>query len=270
MSPSEFQNLVIQYYVDHQRSLPWRQPDAAGTFDAYRIMVSEIMLQQTQVNRVIDKYQEFIACFPTSSILATAPLQDVLTVWQGLGYNRRGRFLRDAAVIITNRHHAQVPNTITDLVALPGIGPNTATAILVYAHNQPLAFIETNIRSVYLHHFFPGSDSVSDKEILRLVEQTMDQSNPREWYWALMDYGTYLKKTHGNPNLRSRHYAKQSRFEGSVRQVRGEILRRLTKHPWEEMMLSQAIEDERFAAVIEGLISDKLIFRRKEFLQIAD
>lgn len=226
---------------------------------AYEIMVSEIMLQQTQVPRVIEKYKQFLEAFPTIADLAKAPLQDVLFVWQGLGYNRRGRFLREAAVMVEANFKGSIPSTLDDLVTLPGIGRNTASAILVYAYNQPLVFIETNIRSVYLHHFWPDNESVTDADILRLVAETLDTENPREWYWALMDYGTHIKKTHGNPNVRSKHYNKQSAFQGSKRQVRGAVLRALTADTCTIQDLKMLISDERLELVLQDLVKEQLI-----------
>lgn len=265
-----FHDTVLGYYYEHQRDLLWRKPNACGTFDPYKIMVSEIMLQQTQVSRVIEKYRQFVDVFPTIHDLAAAPLQDVLLLWQGLGYNRRARFLREAALLVVQNNNGTMPSTLADLVALPGIGPNTASAILVYTHNQPLSFIETNIRAVYIHYFFNNSESVSDRDIITLVEQSMYIDNPREWYWALMDYGTYLKKSTVNPTRRSKHYVKQSRFEGSARQLRGEILRQLANGPRTEQDLENTLHDSRFSDVVTGLIKDQLIIRKTGTIQIAD
>lgn len=263
---AEFQTTVLDYYQAYRRVLPWRE----GDLDPYRIMVSEVMLQQTQVTRVIEKYTQFLEVFPTVINLAESSLGDVLTVWQGLGYNRRGRFLRDAARYIQQEYKGEFPRTVHDLTRLPGIGHNTASAILVYAYNQPLVFIETNIRTVYLYHFFPDSEDVTDKQILELVAQTLHQQNPREWYWALMDYGTYLKKEYGNANRRSRHYTRQSTFEGSNRQLRGKILRELSAGPVNEETILKSLDDARSPQIIDDLVTDNLIMRQGKTLQIAD
>jgi A/G-specific adenine glycosylase len=193
-------------------------------------MVSEIMLQQTQVERVIDKYQKFTALFPDIQTLDRAPLQKVLSVWQGLGYNRRALALKKIARILIEEYNGKVPRTTDELVKLPGIGQATASEIVTFAFNQPTVFIETNIRSVFLHCFFPNRDDVRDDEILPLVAQTVDHSNPREWYYALMDYGTILKRQHTNPSRKSTHYYKQSPFNGSNRQIRGKIVKYFTEN----------------------------------------
>lgn len=261
-----FQEIVWEYYHSHKRDLAWRQPDTTP----YQIMVSEIMLQQTQVPRVIEKYQQFLQAFPTIEALSAASLHDVLTLWQGLGYNRRAKFLREAAKQVVQEYKGVMPRTVTELVALPGIGHNTASAIIVYAYNQPLAFIETNIRSVYLHHFFDDTPQVSDAAILEYVAQTVDQENPREWYWALMDYGTYIKKQFGNPNRRSAVYTRQSTFEGSNRQLRGAILRILTEGATEEQVVIANLEDNRSQTVLNELVQEGLVVREGAYIRIAD
>jgi A/G-specific adenine glycosylase len=124
----------------------------------------------------------------------------------------------------------ELPDDPGELVRLPGIGPATAASICVFACNRPLPFVETNIRTVFIHFFFNNKGAVHDRDILPLVEETLDRQRPREWFYALMDYGVMLKKTVGNLNRRSRHYAKQARFEGSDRQLRGRILQLLLDH----------------------------------------
>jgi A/G-specific adenine glycosylase len=210
---------VWEHYRERGRDLPWRR-----TTDPYKVLVSEVMLQQTQASRVVPKYEAFVAVFPTVEALAAAPVKDVLAVWQGLGYNRRALALQRAAQQIVAEHGGRVPDTLEGLTSLPGIGHATAAQVLAFAYNIGVPFIETNVRSVYLHEFFPGAEDVPDSAILPLVEATMDRENPREWYWALMDYGTDLKARMGNPSRRSRHHVRQSRFEGSTRQLRGRLL----------------------------------------------
>lgn len=222
----QFQQTVWEFYKKNKRSLPWRK-----TADPFKILVSEIMLQQTQVDRVIPKYQSFLKRFPNPTVLSRANLAHVLQEWQGLGYNRRALYLKKAADTIMKNFHGKIPADITALQTLPGVGYNTACAILAYAFNQPVTFIETNIRSVFIHHFFAKTHEVSDKQIMPLVEKSVDQATPREWYWALMDYGSFLKKTNINPSRSSKHYTKQSRFIGSTRQIRGLIIRFLLTHP---------------------------------------
>jgi len=254
-----FQKTVWDYYKLHGRSLPWRVPEQDGSFDPYRILVSEMMLQQTQVNRVVPKYQEFLATFPTVGVLADASLAEVIRMWSGLGYNRRAKYLHDVANLIVTQNNSTFPKTLNMLTNLPGIGPNTAAAILVYAYNQPMVFVETNIRSVFIHHFFASQEGVSDKALLPLINETLDTKQPRVWYWALMDYGSYLKATTGNATRRSQHYAKQSTFQGSLRQLRGTILRTLANGPVETDKILSEFTDERTEQALASLVQDGLI-----------
>ncbi len=189
------------------------------------------MLQQTQVARVVQKYPQFIATFPDFKTLAAAPLRDILQVWQGMGYNRRALFLKKIAQAVEEKFMGKLPHTIEELMTLPGIGKNTAASISAFAFHKPVVFIETNIRSVFMHCFFPDQGEVTDREILPLVETTLDRNNPREWYNALMDYGVMLKKNHRNLPRKSAHYQRQGKFEGSNRQARGKIIRILTETP---------------------------------------
>ena len=255
---AEFLEMLWSHYALSGRGdLPWRQAGQDGSFNPYRIMVSELMLQQTQVPRVIPKYQAFLERFPTVESLAAAELGDVLRAWQGLGYNRRAKFLWQAAQAV--HELGAFPTTAAELVKLPGIGAGTAGAILAYAFNQPVAYIETNVRTVYIHHFFADQESVHDKEILQLVEQTVDPENPREFYWALMDYGSYVKATVGNLNKASKHYAKQSKFHGSKRQVRGQVLRAVGDGGLPLEALQVAVPDERLPAVLADLLGEGMI-----------
>ena len=216
----EFQTLMYAYHRANPRPMPWRETD-----DPYQILVSEIMLQQTQVERVKCKYGEFLSAFATVLELAAAPLPDVLQVWQGLGYNRRAIFLKRCAEEIVTRYGGNFPRSIAELQSLPGIGPYTARAVAAFAFDIAEPLIETNIRTVFIHFFFQGREKVSDGEIMPLIAATLDQGDPREWYYALMDYGGMLKQTNPNPGRRSSHQTRQSRFEGSIRQLRSRILR---------------------------------------------
>jgi len=213
---------VWAHYRDHARSMPWRE-----TRDPYRILVSEVMLQQTQVDRVREKYASFLDAFPDLPALAAAPLERVLAAWQGLGYNRRAVALHRMAQILLNEHGGRVPDDTEALAALPGIGPATAASIRAFAFEAPVAFIETNIRRVFIHEFFPGRDRVTDAEIVPLVTAALEPNTPREWYYALMDFGAALARQIPNPNRRSGAYVRQAPFAGSDRQVRGAILRAL-------------------------------------------
>ena len=221
MNIRQFKKTIENYYAKHGRhDLPWRK-----TYDPYEILVSEVMLQQTQVSRVLTKYGEFLARFPTVHALAGAPVAEVLVAWQGLGYNRRALNLRRAAVEVVTNFDGVFPQTSEALESLPGIGQSTRGAIMAFAFGIPTVFIETNIRTIFLHHFFPTKENVHDRDLLPLIEKTLDQKNPRDWYYALMDYGVYLKQTLPNPSRKSIHHAKQSTFKGSNREVRSKILK---------------------------------------------
>ena len=235
-----FQDKIYTYYRQHARSFIWRK-----TRNPYHILVSEFMLQQTQTERVMGKYEEFLARFPDFSTLAGSDLRPVLQAWQGLGYNRRAVSLKQTAVNVMERHGGTLPRDLEELMSLPGIGRSTAGAVLAFAHDIPVAFIETNIRRVYIHFFFSGNGKVADREILPLVEQTMDRDNPRDWYYALMDYGAMLKTKLPNPNRRSAHYTRQTPFEGSNRQIRGKILKLLlSRGPLGEGELIEGLSGE--------------------------
>jgi A/G-specific adenine glycosylase len=228
----------------------------------YYVLVSELMLQQTQVDRVVPKFNEFIARFPNFESLAAAPLDDVLRAWQGLGYNRRAKYLHEAARTIQSQFYGQMPNTTKELTSLPGIGVNTAGAILAYAFNRPVVFIETNVRAVYFYHFFAGADTVGDRELLPLIERTLDREHPREFYWALMDYGSWLKKQNAVSVSQSQHYKKQSKLKGSVREVRGQIIRLLAEGDITlEELQSGLPTDERFDPALAGLVRDGLVMQ---------
>lgn len=254
-----FRKVVWEYYQAQGRhDLPWRQPETDGTFDPYKILVSEIMLQQTQVGRVIPKFQEFLEKFPSFTALANAPLGEVLKSWNGLGYNRRAKFLWQAASMVMQEYDGRLPEQLDQLVKLPGVGQNTAGAILAYAYNTPVVFIETNIRTVFIHHFFSTVNEVTDKEIIALVAKTLPD-NPRGWYWALMDYGSHLKQTVGNLNQQSRQYTKQSAFHGSRRQIRGKVLRLLAEGGYTRQQLARDIPDDRLPDVLADLTKEGLI-----------
>ncbi len=229
-----FQKVVWDYYAAHSRAtLPWRQ-----TSNPYRIWVSEVMLQQTQVDRVTSFFKNWMKQFPTIKKLADASQIDVLRAWKGLGYNSRALRMKRTAEMVVKKYKGVFPKTYDEILELPGIGPYTAGAICAFAYNIAVPIIETNIRRVFIYHFFPlhasgegGSRSetgedfrIHDKQIIDLVTQTIDSKNAREWYWALMDYGSHLGKTIPNPNKKSRHYAVQKKFKGSDREIRGKIL----------------------------------------------
>jgi len=260
MNTRRFRRIIYRHFRDNPRPLPWRT-----TLDPYRVMVSEVMLQQTQVERVLPKYDAFLARFPTVATLAAAPLADVLALWQGLGYNRRGMMLKQAAEQIMERHGGVVPGDPADLARLPGIGRYTAGAIAAFAFCHPTPFIETNIRSVFIHFFFHDRTDVSDSEILPLVEQTMDRNSIRDWYNALMDYGAMLKKSTPNPSRRSRGHSRQPPFRGSNREIRGEILKLLLEAPGlpaAEIVARSDKDGERVLTMLGALKREGLLRER--------
>lgn len=255
MNTTDFQELLWDKARELYREMPWRQDTRP-----YYVLVSEIMLQQTQVDRVIPKFEAFIAAFPDVPTLAQASLADVLKLWSGLGYNRRAKFLHEAAQKIILDFDGKFPDTHESLISLPGVGVNTAGAILTYSFNQPVVFIETNVRTVYFHHYFEDSSDVTDRELREVVEQTLDREHPREWYWAIMDYGSFLKRQGVGRNDKSRHYKKQSALKGSVREVRGQIIKELTAEDMELAKLRRAVKaDERFPEALSGLSRDGLV-----------
>lgn len=262
---SEFQELIWHKGRELFREMPWR----ANT-EPYFVLVSELMLQQTQVDRVIPKFNQFMKAFPTIETLAHASLADVLKVWSGLGYNRRAKFLHEAAKKVSGEFGSKIPATFDELVSLPGVGSNTAGAILAYSFNQPVVFVETNIRTVYFHHFFPGDEAVSDRQLKEKVEGTLDREHPREWYWSLMDYGAFLKKQGAGQLDKSKHYKKQAPLKGSLREVRGLILKALAeKDTTEATLRTQLPKDDRFDLAFEALKREGLIQQTNATLHLS-
>ncbi|MFC1650505.1 A/G-specific adenine glycosylase [Candidatus Latescibacterota bacterium] len=254
---TSFQSEIHTFFAENGRILPWRE-----TSDPYHIVISEIMLQQTQVPRVLPKYERFVELFPDIEALADTGLHAVLREWKGLGYNRRAKMLRDMAVEIVERFGGVIPSDEDALRSLPGIGPYTANAIRAFAFNIPSVFIETNIRSVFIHRFFKDRTGVNDAEIFPLIAQTLDTGRPRQWYYALMDYGAFLKKNIKNPNRSSAHYSKQSPFQGSDRQIRGLILELLLENDTlnaADVCARIDADPERTLAIIGKLASENII-----------
>ena len=263
ISIARFQKKVWAYYDGPsnagRRFLQWRK-----TKDPYKILVSEIMLQQTQVDRVVPKYVAFLEHFPNVASLASGSTADVLKLWSGLGYNRRALYLKRAAEAVVSEYGGKFPKTAEALQALPGVGPYTARAVATFSHDEPYIFIETNIRAVFLHEFFPEASGISDAELMTLIEKALPKDGRfREWYWALMDYGAYLKKAFPNPSKRSKHHALQSKFEGSLRQVRGAFLKACTEKgkvsQKELFALFPKKDASRAQKALAGLIADGFV-----------
>jgi len=256
---ARFRREIYRHYARHGRRLPWRE-----TEDPYAILVSEVMLQQTPVNRVLPKYGAFLESFPDFPALEEAPLPRVLALWQGLGYSRRALALKECAGLVLYRFGGRLPEDPGELAGLPGIGPATAGAVCAFAFRRPVAFIETNIRRVFRHFFFAGVEKVRDAEILPLVARTLDRRRVREWYYALMDYGVWLKTSALGPAAPGCG-RRQAPFAGSDRQVRGAILRTLLSHPGltlEEIAAAVGQSRERTARLAGDL-------KREGFLELS-
>ena len=263
-----FRKTVLREYEKLSRPMPWRDDCSP-----YAVFISEVMLQQTQVERVIPKFSAFIGRFPGFRELAAAPLSDVYELWQGLGYNRRAKWLRDAALQIMERFGGELPRSIEQIMTLPGIGRNTAGAIMAYAFNESVTYIETNIRTVFIRHFFAERSGVDDSEILPLVELSLDRKNPRVWYWALMDYGTMLKKTEGNLSRKSRSHRAQTPFASSDRRIRGIILKHIGQRKSsqkEELLEAAGAGVERTEKLLDDLRREGLIREENGVYRIGD
>lgn len=262
-----FQKIIYSHYGRHARSFPWREH-----ITPYRVLVSEFMLQQTQTSRVLEKFEPFVDVFPDFQTLAHAPLREVLRMWQGLGYNRRARALRDTAEAVVSLYGGALPSDEALLRELPGIGPYTAAAICAFAFNQPVVMIETNIRTVFIHFFFPGEGKVSDAAIRPLVARTMDAAHPREWYYALMDYGVMLKQRYANPGRKSVHHRSQSSFQGSDRQLRGMVVRMLLEHSFmkvDDVVDSLGAPRARTHRIISALADEGLVICEGNAVRLA-
>lgn len=250
-----FRRAVRSWFRENGRSLPFRYEP-----DPYRVLVSEVMLQQTPVERVVPRYFAFVERFPAFSDLAEGSLRDVLSAWQGLGYNRRALSLHETAKEVVSGFAGALPRDPRILKGFPGIGPATAASVPVFAFNEPHAFLETNIRRVFLHFFFSCAERpVSDREILPLAEAALDRKDPRSWHYALMDLGSTLKKHVPAPNRRSLHHARQGPFKGSNREIRGLVLRLLLEiGPLQERGLLDEIGEKSGAARgrVRGIVGD--------------
>ena len=262
---ASFVRLVYERGADLYRDLPWRNID-----DAYGVLVSEVMLQQTQVTRVEKYWSRWMELFPTVDSLAAADTALVLDKWQGLGYNRRALALKRACETCARDFGGVLPHSYDGLVALPGIGPATAAGIISFAYDEPAVYIETNVRSVFLHELFPDTEGVSDKELRPYVQDSCPKQDVRRWYYALLDYGAHLKKQTANPSRRSKHYARQSAFEGSRREKRSFILKQVLAAPegtnvdevrhaldsFERQAGRSPIDDALFTAIVDELATE--------------
>ncbi len=263
-----FRRLVWEFYEQRGRKeLPWRR-----TTDPYGILVSEVMLQQTQVSRALERFTAFLAEFPDVHVLADATLQEVLRAWRGLGYNRRAAALHRAARRVVEEHGGVVPRETEALLALPGVGPATAAAVASFAYGIPTPYLETNVRALVIHVFFPEHDEVHDRDVRRVVGLVLDRERPREWHYALMDLGVLVKRIHPNPGRRSAHHRPQARFEGSLRQARGRVIATLVEEgpaPYEHLEETAGIEPGRLRRALDVLVGEGLIEERDGAYRIA-
>ncbi len=265
----EFQKTVWDFYKKNKRDFPWR-----NTTDPYKILVSEIMLQQTQADRVVNYYQRWIKRFPNIASLAEAKFSEIYPFWQGLGYNRRALALQKTAQKAVQEFGGKLPKDILELEKFPGIGPYTARAVSIFSFNTPVACIETNIRRVFIHHFFADKSNIEDAQILEIAEQVLPKDNSCEWHWALMDYGAYLKSQIPNPNRRHKNYAIQPKFEGSLRQIRGATLKILSGEPTSLKILIARIkkatnqDTERIKKVLTTLEKEEMIVNNKKIYSL--
>ncbi len=252
-----FRKVVLDFYALNARDFSWRR-----TTDPWAILVSEVMLQQTQTGRVEPIYDAWMARFPDAQSVSEAGMADIYEAWRGLGYNSRAKRLREAARICSTLYNGIPPADENALLQLPGVGRYTARAVLAFAWNIPNPFLETNIRAALIFHFFKGAEKVTDRQLEEVADTVMDHIDVRMWYYALMDYGAWLKKREPNPARKAAVYAKQSVFRGSVRQARGAVLRLLGSRgtaslSW--MAAESGIDYGRLHTASEGLARDGLI-----------
>ncbi len=253
----EFREIIYGYYGLHGRSFPWRT-----TSDPYKILLSELMLQQTQVSRVLPKYQAFLEYWPTLSDLSKGSLTDILSLWRGLGYNRRALALKKIADISVERYEGTLPESQKELLSLPMVGPATSAALLAFAYGKPSLYLETNIRRVLIYFFYHERERVHDKDLYTLLDLVLDRENPKEWYYAFMDYGVYLKELVPNPNRRSAHYTRQTKFENSNRQIRGELLTIFTERgavSRDDILRILTFSSDRIDTCLDALVKEGFI-----------
>ncbi len=257
-----FRRKMLDFYRAHGRTLPFRQ-----TADPYLITVSELMLQQTQVERVLPKYEAWVKRWPNWPSLAKADRRELLTMWSGLGYNRRAIYLGEMARVIMEKYFGVMPTDPDELCKLPGIGPYTSRAILIFAFDKPLITIDTNIRRVLIHELKlpPEINRLHLEQVAKLV---LPKGKSRVWHYALMDYSRIAlpRRIARIPSL-----SRQSTFQGSLRQIRGEIVRRLTSRPSIRLStvakaLDRTLDDVRLAAT--ALEKDGLVTVMKDTVKL--
>ena len=215
----QFRQKIWRFYRKNKRSFPFRE-----TTDPYCVTVSEIMLQQTQAERVANYYTKWINQWPNWRALAGAGKQELLRAWSGLGYNRRALWLGEISRIVCERFDGALPDDPGALKALPGIGEYTSRAILIFSRNKQIAAIDTNIRQTLIAEL-PLNPEISQKELYAIAEKLIPRGRSRAWHYALMDYARLALAPQ---TKRAIPKPRQAEFHGSIRQIRGEIIRRLT------------------------------------------
>jgi A/G-specific adenine glycosylase len=292
MSRSTIAHILIEWFRRHGRNLPWRH-----TRDPYRILVAELMLQQTQVERVIPKYHAFLALFPTVADLANAPTSAVITAWQGLGYNRRAVYLQRTAHAVQHQYAGEFPRSVAELRALPGIGPYTAGAIACFAFEQDVGFLDTNIRRVIVRLHHDPTTETNERDLWQLAEQLVPQEQGWWWNQAIMELGALictaqrpkcvqcplrghchdyqarlvadeqLLATPTPPHKRVAERKKSEPFLGSNRYIRGRIIDALRAQAPQtpEQLCAHiqqsypALDQQRLEHLLHGLMADGLI-----------
>lgn len=260
-----FQKEILEWYSHHQRDLPWRRDR-----DPYNILVSEVMLQQTQVPRVIPKYEEWLKTFPNLESLAVASARDVLLHWSGLGYNRRALYLQKFAKSVVEQFGGAIPQDEKTLRSLPGIGEYTARALLCFAFNRQVAVVDTNIRKVIAVKFFKGT-LPEEKMIQEIAQRLLPEGKAYEWNQALMDYAGAMLKAHKIP------VPKQSKFQDSDRFLRGLILRILLKmyglefhELLQEIRKTKSIEEVHLKMILQKLRKEQLLIKKGKVFMLGN
>ena len=255
----QFQQSIFSWWGENRRDLPWRR-----TCDPYRIFISEVMLQQTQVSRVLPKYTEFLRVFPTVFDLAQASPAHILRIWKGMGYNRRALYLFRAAKTIVGEYQGKFPKSEKELIKLPGLGRYTARAILVFAYEKDVPLVDTNIRQIITHFFFNDKPQ-KESDIEDVARQLLPKGKSWEWHQALMDYGALAMKSE---KLKVKNVKKAAvPFKESDRFYRGRIVNRLRDGaiPEQELIDEVARGNDKPIAyirtIIASLITDGLIDR---------
>lgn len=280
------QRSLLVWGDSHLRDLPWR-----ATRDPWAVLVSEIMLQQTQVSRVIDRHREFMACFPDATACANASAADVIRLWDGLGFNRRAVNLWNAAVAIRDAHGGAVPKELAALLALPGIGPYTARAVMTFAFEDDIGVVDTNVGRLLARW---TGHRLSPRQAQDLADRLVPDGSGWRWNQTLFDFANAqcVKRQPTctpcplraacrwqgrgeDPASRSAGVSSpQSRFEGSKRQVRGRVVNALRSGPIERADLASFATDryptETVRAIADSLVSDGLALWLDDQLSLPD